>query len=33
MRKGDRIGQGKRKRNVEKVSEVLLILAGKRTWA
>ena len=35
MRKGDRIGQGEGKCNVEKMREVLLILVGKRkrAWA
>jgi hypothetical protein len=30
---GDRIGEGEGKCNVEKIREVLLILARKRTWA
>ena len=33
MRKGDRIGQGEGKCNVEKMREVLLILVGKRKRA
>jgi hypothetical protein len=33
MRKSDRIGEREGKYNVEKMREVLLLLARKRAWA